>query len=220
MQIARICCIGILISCTIASCKQTAEQQQERVLPFYSTADFTPQWKGDITSGDDTVHRIPSFHFIDQNGAIVSEKTFSGKIYVANFFFTSCPGICKRLTNNLALVQTAFQNDPELLLLSHSVTPETDSVPVLAKYAKAYGVLVNKWHMVTGNRDSIYTIARKAYFADEDMGQQKKSSSDFLHTENIVLIDKQRRIRGVYKGTSVRDIDNLIADIKVLKMEQ
>ncbi len=150
---------------------------------------------------------------------MVTEKTFAGKIYVADFFFTSCPGICKRLTTNLTLVQTAFKDDDKVLLLSHSVTPETDNVDRLQQYAVSYGVIKNKWHLVTGSREQIYGIARNAYYADEDMGV-KKNSSDFLHTENILLIDKHRRIRGVYKGTSVKDVNDLIADIKTLELEE
>ncbi|MET0392932.1 MAG: SCO family protein, partial [Chitinophagaceae bacterium] len=130
-----------------------------------------------------------------------------------------CPGICKKLTSNMTRVQRAFANDTTVLLLSHSVTPERDSVPVLAAYAKDNGIIPGKWRLVTGPRSAIYTIARQSYFADEDMGLQQDSTS-FLHTENILLIDKQRHIRGVYKGTVQLEIDNLIADIKKLEQEE
>jgi len=214
--------VSIIMIATLVSCKQSAitkQEQEARVLPFYTAADFTPHWIERNSSMYASIHTIPSFQFTGQDNQSITEKTFAGKIYVADFFFTACPGICKRLTTNLALVQTAFKNDNEVLLLSHSVTPESDDVPRLQQYANAYGVIKSKWHLVTGKREEIYGIARNAYFADEDMGV-KKNSSDFLHTENVLLIDKHRRIRGVYKGTSVKDINDLIADIKILKLEE
>lgn len=215
------CIIAILIMAnTFSSCKQQAKkmQQAERVLPFYSTPDFTPQWINDPDSLRG-VHCIPAFAFTGQDGKKVTDQTFAGKLYVADFFFTACPGICKKLTTHLSKVQEAYKNDPAVLLLSHSVTPEADSVPVLRRYADAFGAIQGKWFMVTGNRDSLYHLARTAYFADEDMGYQK-STADFLHTENLLLIDKHRRIRGVYKGTSPADIQQLIGDIRILKKEE
>ena len=204
----------------LASCKQPiTEKQAARILPFYTSADFTPQWIAPGSAEYTFIHTIPAFQFYDQAGDTITEKTIAGKIYVANFFFTSCPGICKRLTTNLGLVQTAFKEDDGVWILSHSVTPETDNIARLKQYANDFGVIHNKWHLVTGNRDQLYTIARRAYFADEDMGE-KKNSNDFLHTENMLLIDRHRRIRGVYKGTFVKDVYDLIADIKVLKLEE
>lgn len=221
MKPARIYFPAIIMIGILVCCKDPAvrKEQQARILPFYTTAEFTPQWIEKKSSAYNTIHFIPSFQFINQDSATVTEKTFAGKIYVADFFFTACPGICKKLTTNLSLVQTAFKNDSDVLLLSHSVTPESDNVSRLQQYANAFGVIKNKWHLVTGKREDIYGIARNAYFADEDMGI-KKNSDDFLHTENMLLIDKHRRIRGVYKGTSVNDMNNLIADIKVLKLEE
>ena len=218
---ARIYFSAIVIVAILACCKNPVVkgEQQARILPFYTTAAFTPEWIEKSSSEYNIIHSIPSFEFIDQDSITITEKTFAGKIYVADFFFTACPGICKRLTTNLSLVQTAFKNDSDVLLLSHSVTPENDNVSRLQQYANAYGVIKNKWHLVTGKREEIYGIARQAYFADEDMGM-KKNSDDFLHTENMLLIDKHRRIRGVYKGTSVKDVNDLIADIKVLKLEE
>eukprot|EP01137_Pigoraptor_chileana_P029584 Opistho-2@14975 len=205
---------------TFSSCQPPVQQEQaEKVLPFYTSADFTPQW---IAAGDPAyaaIHTIPDFQLTDQQGKMVTAKTVDGKIYVAGFFFTACPGICKRLTNHLALVQKAYLADDDVRILSHSVTPDADSVTRLQQYAAEYGVVSDKWLLLTGNRDSIYTLARKAYFADEDMGTQK-NSSDFLHTENLLLIDRHRRIRGVYKGTSLKDVNDLIADIRLLKQEE
>jgi protein SCO1/2 len=211
----------LAIATAFVSCKQPVKKQEPetRALPFYNTADFTPQWIERSSAAYHSIHTIPPFQFINQDGNTITEKTFAGKIYVADFFFTACPGICKRLTTNLTLVQTAFKNDDRILLLSHSVAPETDDVAHLQQYANAFGVIKNKWHLVTGSKEQIYGIARNAYYADEDMGV-KKNSNDFLHTENILLIDTHRRIRGVYKGTSVKDVNDLIADIKILETEK
>ena len=201
-------------------CKQNQKlPEPQHRLPFYNTADFTPEWMDSTTSANKNMHVIPAFSFTDQNGAIITEKNFINKIYVADFFFTACPGICKKLTSNLSLVQKGFVNDANVLLLSHSVTPETDDPATLQRYANNFGAISNKWFLVTGDRNEIYSIARSAYFADEDLGQ-KKSDKDFLHTENILLIDKHKRIRGVYKGTSELQIKNLIDDIKVLELEK
>lgn len=206
----------ILTACTTSPVR---EKQAVRKLPFYNSADFTPQWIEPSSTGYSSIHSIPAFRFTDQNGETITENTVNGKIYVADFFFTACPGICKRLTAHLRMVQDSFRNDNHVLLLSHSVTPESDSVPRLKQYANAFAVTDGKWHLVTGNRDALYRLARESYFADEDMGL-KKNSHDFLHTENILLIDQHRRIRGVYKGTVLNDIQNLIADIKILELEE
>jgi protein SCO1/2 len=188
-------------------------------LPFYNGPDFTPQWIEAADTAYSRIHTIPSFRFVNQEGNTITDKTVAGKIYVANFFFTACPGICKRLTTQMTTVQAAFLKDSNVIILSHSVTPENDSVSQLKQYAIDFGVISGKWHLLTGNRKDIYAIARHDYFADEDMGEQK-SSNDFLHTENVLLIDRYRRIRGVYKGTSAKDIQDLIGDIKILETEK
>ena len=210
--------VGYLLA---LSCQQQPPKPNTTTerLPFYNAANFTPEWIETTSPKYDSIHTIPAFSFINQNGDTINQQVFNNKIYVADFFFTSCPGICKKLTNNLSIVQKAFKNDANVLLLSHSVTPETDSVPRLKQYATQFGVINGKWHLVTGNRQAIYNIARQAYFADEDLGMAK-NENDFLHTENMVLIDKHKRIRGVYKGTLETDMQHLIADITALKLEK
>lgn len=211
-----------LLSCIGVGCHHAQPSPSTsapvRSLPYYNSADFTPHWKEDAGFNPDTIHRIPAFAFTDQEGNRITEATIHDKIFVADFFFTSCGGICPKLTNNLKMVQDSFINDPGIVLLSHSVTPDKDDVAALKKYAVNHDVSSSKWHLLTGNKDSIYTIARKYYFADEDLGLQR-NSNDFLHTENMLLLDKNRRIRGIYKGTSVAEIQNLVADIRSLQKE-
>ncbi len=206
--------LGVLFF--LAACSQKEPAGSTRLLPYYNHSGFTPEWIQPTRTS--CAHSIAFFSFTNQHGEIISQQTTSGKIYVASFFFTSCPGICKNLTQNMRKVQQAYKQDPEVLLLSHTVTPETDSVPVLKRYADRFGMVRGKWHLLTGGRDEIYTIARTSYFADEDLGKQQ-GEDDFLHTENLLLIDKHNHIRGVYKGTSLESINNLIADIKELKKE-
>jgi protein SCO1/2 len=204
---------GLPLLWLFATCSSMEADQ----LPYYTGADFTPQWMSNESA--ESVHKIPAFTFVNQLGNPVTEETLSGKITVVNFFFASCPGICKKLTNNMGKVQDAYKLDPEVQLLSHSTTPEMDSVPVLNEYAAQNKVIAGKWHLVTGSRRDIYSVARNAYFADEDLGIQQDSTT-FLHTENIMLIDKNQHIRGIYKGTLALEIENLVADIKKLKLEQ
>ena len=211
--------IIITVSAVLACRENKKSPETQHRLPFYNTADFTPQWIDPSSAEYKNIHTIPAFSFTDQNDQTVTEKNFNNKIYVADFFFTACPGICKKLTTNLTLVQKEFVNDSNVLLLSHSVTPEADDPKKLKQYADNFGAMDHKWFLVTGERDQIYSIARTAYFADEDLGE-KKSSNDFLHTENMLLIDTHKRIRGVYKGTSELQIRNLIDDIKVLELEK
>jgi protein SCO1/2 len=187
-------------------------------LPYYAEASFNPLWLNPDAKVLDTIHKIPSFSFTNQEGDLVSDKSFDGKIYVTDFFFTTCPGICPTMTANLKILQDTFIEDNDVLLLSHSVTPESDSVPILNRYAKRKGVISGKWHLVTGNRDEIYTLGRSSYFVEEDLGL-KKSNDEFLHTENFVLIDKNKHIRGIYNGLNKTSVQQLIADIKTLKKE-
>ena len=187
-------------------------------LPFYDSPDFTPRWLSAESLERTSIHRIPDFTFINQNGDSVTQHHVDGKIYVADFIFTACPGICPKMAGNMSILQTAFRDDSEIVLLSHSVTPESDSVATLRAYADLQGAIDGKWHLLTGNRKAIYKIARTAYFADEDLGFQK-NENDFLHTENFILVDHQRHIRGVYNGVMPADMNRLIEDIRLLKNE-
>jgi protein SCO1/2 len=184
-------------------------------LPHFNTPDFTPQWFRTAEAEAASTHSIAPFAFTDQNGAVVDNSTFAGKVYVADFFFTSCGSICPKMTRNMAEIQEAFSGESDLLLLSHSVTPEADSVPRLKQYAEAMGVNDDKWHLVTGEQEEIYTLARKSYFAEERMGYDKDVEA-FLHTENFILVDRNGHIRGIYNGTLGVEMNRLTEDIAVL----
>ena len=205
-------CLFAGLICTAIGCG--ANRDAPLTLPFFNGPDLAPEW---IERGSDRygeIHRIGHFLFVNQDGEPITGRDFEDRIYVASFFFTTCPGICPAMTSNLAKLQEAFKEDTGVLLLSHTVTPEKDTVPVLKNYAWSHGVISGKWHLVTGSREDIYDLARNAYFADED-----EDAGDFLHTENLILVDKQKRIRGVYSGTQRTDIRRLIEDIEVLKRE-
>ena len=160
-------------------------------------------------------HSIADFKLVNQNGDTITQNTYANKIYVADFFFTTCPSICPVMTANLAEVQDEFKDDNEVLLLSHSVTPEIDSVAQLKKYAIEKGVIDQKWNLVTGDKKQIYELARKSYMAVMDDGDG--GAYDMIHTENFMLIDKERRIRGYYDGTNKEEVEKLIRDIEILK---
>jgi protein SCO1 len=203
-----LCGILVFFVSMMASCKQKSG------LPYYNRADFTPAW----SENNNLSHHIPQFSFIDQNNTIVTDKTFDNKIYIANFFFTSCGSICPRMMENLLKVQKAFPNNDHIGFISHTVTPWIDSVARLKKYAQRFG-LDNRWHLVTGDKAAIYTLARQSYFAEEETGFTK-DSTEFLHTEHILLIDAGKHIRGVYNGTLALETDRLIADIHQLLKEE
>ena len=189
--------------------------RQDPGLPYYNTPDFTPVWKKGIAT--DTLHRIPAFSFTDQHRDTVNNQTFRDKICIANFFFTSCGSICPVMTKQLLKVQRAFAGDSNIAFLSHTVAPWIDSISRLQRYSLKYG-MDNRWHLLTGDKAAIYRLARQGYFAEEDPGFYK-DSTEFLHTEHVLLIDAAGHIRGVYNGTLELEIDRLITDIGFLKKE-
>lgn len=162
-------------------------------------------------------HKIADFSLINQNGKTITQEDYKDKIYVADFFFTTCQTICPIMTDHMYFIQKEFKNDSNIMLLSHSVTPEIDSVAQLKKYALKKGVDDNKWNLVTGDKKQIYDLARKSYLAVKNY--EYSGQYDMIHTENFLLIDKKRQIRGYYDGTNPDEITRLIADIKKLKRE-
>ncbi len=154
----------------------------------------------------------------DQDGEVVTDKDIEGKIHVANFIFTSCGSICPTMTRHLKLVQDEFRNDENVVLLSYSVTPWIDTVKKLREFANKNKIDSPNWHLLTGNKGEIYTLARQSYFAEEDLGFTR-DSTEFLHTEHVLLIDKNKRIRGIYNGTLQLGAEQLIKDIELLAKE-
>jgi len=158
----------------VVSCEDKEEKIiRNEVLPYYNEASFMPQWLTPNSIRVEAFHKIPDFSLTDQDGKSITNKTFDNKIYVADFFFTTCPGICPKMTANMSVLQNEFKEDNDVLLLSHSVTPKSDSVSVLKKYAVENGVISTKWHLVTGERTEIYDLGRNSYFVEEDLGVTK-----------------------------------------------
>jgi protein SCO1/2 len=190
------------------------ELKPVRTLKVYKPSDVNPTLVDSSLQRNHHAHKIANFELINQQGDTITNLQFENSIYVADFFFTTCRSICPKMTKQMARVQEAFLANADVKLLSHSVTPEIDSVAVLANYANEFGALANKWHLVTGPKPHIYELARKSYFAVTDVGNGDKL--DFIHTENFVLVDKNKQIRGFYDGTSTEEVDQLIADIQLL----
>ena len=189
--------------------------QPKRRLPIYQPNMVNAELVDSTLQHVKKYHRIADFSLLNQNGDTITQENYRDKIYVADFFFTTCPTICPIMTANLVEVQAALANDSEVLLLSHSVTPEIDSVAQLKKYAIEKGVNDAKWNLVTGDKKQIYELARKSYLAVQEDGDG--GPFDMIHTENFILVDKQRRIRGFYDGTKEEEMDRLLLDIEILK---
>jgi protein SCO1/2 len=198
---------------------QTVETSRTDYLPYYKEESFTPHWLTPGSEEEHNFHKIPDFKLVNQLGNTVTQNTFDDKIYITDFFFTTCAGICPKMTDNMFKIQEAFIDDSDILLLSHSVMPTTDSVSVLKAYAKTFGVIDNKWHLVTGDKTEIYNLGRDQYFVENDLGEPK-NIDDFLHTENFLLIDKKKHIRGIYNGLNRASIIQLITDVKTLQLEK
>ncbi|WP_405246370.1 SCO family protein [Cellulophaga sp. Asnod2-G02] len=218
--------IAILFLVISASCKETPKKEDVVVvetsrvesLPFYKEASFTPHWITPNTPEEKAFHKIPDFKLVNQLGDTLTQQNFDNKIYITDFFFTSCPGICPQMTNSMVALQEKFKNDPNILFLSHSVTPTIDTVEELAKYAKRFGVITNKWHLVTGDKTEIYNLGRNEYFVENDLGIPK-DINDFLHSENFLLIDKNKHIRGIYNGLNRASMAQLVVDVQALEKE-
>lgn len=186
----------------------------KKSLPIYNPSMVNPELVDSTVQYISKYHAIADFSFTNQNGKIITQKDYEGKIYVADFFFTTCGSICPKMTTNLVEIQKAIINNPKVMLLSHTVFPEMDSVAVLKEYAIKNGVIDSKWNLVTGDKKQIYTMARKSYLAVK-LGKPEELY-DMVHTENFVLVDSKRRVRGFYDGTKKEDIERLIEDINFL----
>ena len=209
---------SMLLLLMFASACKNKTAHKSLTLPFINKPDFTPEWIVKDDTAYKNIHTIPAFSFTDQDGKTVTEKDVEGKIYVTDFIFTRCGSICPIMTTNMGTLQEKYKNDDGVLLLSHTVTPTMDSVPVLKRYAEAKGIISGKWHLLTGNEDQIYAMAKKQYYAGDTIGYYQ-TGNEFLHTENFILVDKRRRIRGVYNGTLALEMERIMDDIATLKKE-
>lgn len=202
--------IFLFIIAAITSCNQSSQKQ----LPIYNPTDFNPVLVDKSLHNTSEYHTVADFSLINQNGRIITQNDYKDKIYVADFFFTSCKTICPIMTNNIGKLQEEFLSENDIMFLSLSVTPEIDSIPILRDYATNKGVIDSKWNITTGNKKHIYKLARKSYFAVVDQGDG--GIQDFIHTPNFVLVDKKKQIRGIYDGTNDDEIQRLVNDIKIL----
>ena len=184
-------------------------------LPIYSPSMVSKDLVEENIQFIKKYHKIKDFSMKNQNGETITQEFYNDKIYVADFFFTTCPTICPIMTENMGYVQEKIKNDSDVLLLSFSVTPEIDSVEKLKKYALEKHVIDSKWNLVTGNKKDIYNLARTSYLVAKTNGDGGKY--DMIHTENFVLVDKEKRIRGFYDGTNSKEMNQLLNDIKILK---
>jgi protein SCO1 len=206
--------IGIAAA-AVCSAAAMGWRGRTEALPFYTSRDLTPRWISPRSAEYGRIHRIAPFSLVDQHGRTVTERDVDGKVYVASFFFTRCQQLCPILGNGLRRVQAAFAGDTGVAILSHSVTPEIDSVAALRHWAEMRGVR-GRWHLLTGDRAQIERLARRSYFV-ELRDTTGNTQGTLVHTETLVLVDGRRRIRGVYDGSLPYDVNQLIADIRTLR---
>ena len=204
----------LLSSLIVLSC----DQKEVIKLPYYNTPDFTPLFIEETEVNFKIPHTIADFSFLNQDSTMISQKNIEGKIHVANFIFTSCGSICPVMTTNLKIVNDSLSKNSDIVFLSYSVTPWLDSPSVLNKFKNRNRINNPNWHFLTGSKSKIYDLARKSYFAEEDLGFTK-DSTEFLHTEHFILVDKSKRIRGIYNGTLSFEMYQMLDDIKNLEKE-
>ena len=188
-----------------------------KVLPVFQPAMVNYELVDSTLQHIKKFHQIAPFRLTNQNGKIITQRDYQNKIYIADFFFTTCPTICPKMTENMALIQAKILDDSQVKLLSFSVTPQIDSVAQLKRYAIEKEVNDQKWNLVTGDKKEIYTLARKSFLAVKEDGDG--GPFDMIHTENFILVDPEKRIRGFYDGTDIKAMEELLQDIKTLKQE-
>ena len=204
--------LGVFVVGTYASYQKL---KPKRVLPIYNPVDLNPAVVDDDLERVGRGHRIGDFDLLDQWGNKADSSLLQGKVYVADFFFTTCPTICIAMGKNFQRIQEAYKDEPRLNLVSHTVMPEIDTVEVMHTYGERMGAIKGKWHLLTGEKEELYRMARRQYFAVMEQGTSF-DEHDFIHTENVILVDEKKRIRGFYDGTSDSQMDLLIQDIQIL----
>lgn len=213
LLVAIIFTISILIGFYMLRPKDT-----EARLPIINPVDLEPEMVDSLLMRKGFGHKIGDFAFLNQDGKKISQKDIVGKVFVAEYFFTTCGTICPVMNKQMQRVQTAFKSEKNLKILSFTVNPEVDTVAQMKRYAEEHGANASQWHFLTGTKEKLYHLARNSFFVlkpaeAENLGD---AGSDFIHTNNFVLVDKERRIRGYYDGTNPKSVDKLIRDIAVL----
>jgi len=203
-----------LVLAAFASCKSN---NGGNTLPIYGKRTPVTKTVNGQTATDTIYQTIPAFKFVNQYGDSISEKNLSGKIYVADFFFTSCPSICPVMQRNMLNVYNTFKADPDIKILSFTIDPKYDSVKVLKKYADKLGISGDAWWFLQGKKDTTYKLAEKNYLVA--VSEDKTTPGGYVHQGYFVLVDKEKRVRGAYDGTQPEQVNQLIADIKTLKAE-
>ena len=190
-----------------------------KVLPIFGIEDIKEKNLDGKIVYDTVFHQVPDFSFTNQDGKQVSQQNLQDVVYVADFFFTTCPSICKDMAKQKIRLYKAFENNPQVKIVSHTVNPENDSVPVMKAYAKRCKITnTDKWYLLTGDKKALYSIARDGYHVNATKGDG--GPDDFIHTENFALVDKNKRIRGYYNGTSEAEVNQLMYDIEQLLLEE
>lgn len=211
--------MGLLIIFAIGTMAGYYITRPKPKLPIINPSDLNPALVDNELEGKGRGHRIGQFSLVDQNGNTFTPQQLEGKIYIADFFFVTCPTICKDMAKNFRTVQEAFKDEENVVLVSHTVMPQKDSVPVLRQYADLQQAIEGKWYFLTGDKEHIYNLARQQYFAVMEPGASFEEH-DFIHTDNFVLVDSKKRIRGMYVGTSDEEVQKMIADVRLLLAEE
>ena len=211
--------VGLLVIFVIGVMAGYYITRPKPMLPIINPSDLNPALVDNDLEGQGRGHHIGDFNLIDQDGKAFTPTQLEGKVYIADFFFVTCPTICKDMAKNFRLVQEEFKNEPKLVLVSHTVMPEKDSVSVLREYANLQNAIPGKWYFLTGQKEEIYKLARQHYFAVMEPGATF-NEHDFIHTDNFVLVDSKKRIRGIYVGTSDEEVQKMIKDVRLLLEEE
>lgn len=214
--LAGVAVIGIIISYNLMS------ENQTKTLKIYNPIDVKAEMVDSLLQEKGYGHRIGDFSFQNQDNRTITLNDVKGKIFVAEYFFTTCGTICPKMNVQMQRVQEAYKNEKQVKILSFTVDPETDTVEQMQVYAQNHGAISGKWHFLTGEKSKLYDLARKSFFVLKPAEAKNlgDAGSDFIHTNNFVLVDKELRIRGYYDGTSAKEVDKLISDIQILLKEK
>jgi protein SCO1 len=217
----RIFFLGLLLLVCIPIAYYFTSSKKDKPLPIINPIDVNEEMVDPELLRLGFGHQIGSFSFRNQDGNTISTQEMKGKIAVVEYFFTTCKSICPIMNQQMQRVNVAFKGDKDVRIFSFTVDPETDDVAQMKKYANSHQATSGKWHFLTGKKEDLYALARKSFFVLKPAEAQNlgDAGSDFIHTNNFVLVDKQLRIRGYYDGTSVKEVNQLISDIKRLQKE-